>query len=340
MSDLQIALILLGILLILLVVVFNWWQDRRVRQQMQSQFPDGDTDPLMSQLTELERREPSMTRGGDAASADGEHDAAEADCTTEAVIDISFSQPVDAQDLAQALQSVSRTGAKPVRYFAECEGGGHRARLRSGESYASMQIAVLLANRSGPLSAIEWSQVWMAAQALAQQFDGAVEGPEQDDVLRRAAALDNTCADLDALVGVAVRLPGPMPASSVIQMVKDAGFLPFGQQLAWLADSGQPRFTAMFDGAQPKDIQSASIERIDLLLDLPNSPADDHAFSRMATVARDLASRLDGVVLDDQGRPLPESTDQNIDEQLSNLYERLEQAGFTAGQERTGRIFS
>jgi FtsZ-interacting cell division protein ZipA len=60
----------------------------------------------------------------------------------------------------------------------------------------------------------------------------------------------------------------------------------------------------------------------------------------MATVARDLASRLDGVVLDDQGRPLPESTDQNIDEQLRTLYERLEQAGFTAGQERTGRIFS
>ncbi|MGE8589800.1 cell division protein ZipA C-terminal FtsZ-binding domain-containing protein [Alcaligenes sp. WGS1538] len=339
MSDLQIALILLGILLILLVVVFNWWQDRRIRQQMQSQFPDGDTDPLMSQLSEAERREPSMGRG-EPASADGEHDAAEVDCTTEAVIDISFSQPVQAQALAQALQGVQRVGGKPVRYFAECEGGGHRARLRAGESYSSMQLAVLLANRSGPLSAIEWSQLWTAAQSLAQQFDASVEGPEQNDVLRRAAALDNACADLDALVGISVRLPGPLPASKVIQAVRDAGFLPYGQQLAWLADSGQPRFTAMFDSANPNDIQSASVERIDLLLDLPNSPADDHAFSRMATVARDLAGRLDGVVLDDQGRPLPESADQNIDEQLSNLYRRLDEAGFTAGQERTGRVFS
>lgn len=339
MSDLQIALILLGILLILLVVVFNWWQDRRIRQQMQSQFPDGDTDPLMSQLSEAERREPSMGRG-EPASADGEHDAAEVDCTTEAVIDICFSQPVQAQALAQALQGVQRVGGKPVRYFAECEGGGHRARLRAGESYSSMQLAVLLANRSGPLSAIEWSQLWTAAQSLAQQFDASVEGPEQNDVLRRAAALDNACADLDALVGISVRLPGPLPAAKVIQAVRDAGFLPYGQQLAWLADSGQPRFTAMFDSANPNDIQSASIERIDLLLDLPNSPADDHAFSRMATVARDLAGRLEGVVLDDQGRPLPESADQNIDEQLSNLYRRLDEAGFTAGQERTGRVFS
>ncbi|WP_341669123.1 cell division protein ZipA C-terminal FtsZ-binding domain-containing protein [Alcaligenes sp. SDU_A2] len=339
MSDLQIALILLGILLILLVVVFNWWQDRRIRQQMQSQFPDGDTDPLMSQLSDAQRREPSMGRG-EAAAADAEHDAAEVDCTTEAVIDISFSNPVQAQDLAQALQGIQRVGSKPVRYFAECEGGGHRARLRAGESYASMQLAVLLANRSGPLSAIEWSQLWTAAQSLAQQFDASVEGPEQNDVLRHAAALDNACADLDALVGISVRLPGPLPAAKVIQLAKDAGFLPYGRQLAWLADSGQPRFTAMFDGTNPTDIQSASIERIDLLLDLPNSPADDHAFSRMATVARDLASRLDGAVLDDQGRPLPESTDQNIDEQLSNLYRRLDEAGFPAGQERTGRIFS
>ena len=338
MSDLQIALILLGILLILLVVVFNWWQDRRIRQQMQSQFPDGDTDPLMSQLSDAERREPSMGRGE--VAADGEHDAAEVDCTTEAVIDISFSHPVDAQELAQALQGMQRVGGKPVRYFAECEGGGHRARLRSGESYSSMQLAVLLANRSGPLSAIEWSQLWTAAQSLAQQFDASVEGPEQDDVLRRAAALDNACADLDALVGISVRLPGPLPASTVIQSVKEAGFLPYGQQLAWLADSGQPRFTAMFDSANPNDIQSASIERIDLLLDLPNSPADEHAFSRMATVGRDLASRLDGIVLDDQGRPLPESADQNIDEQLSHLYRRLDDAGFTAGEERTSRIFS
>ncbi len=338
MSDLQIALILLGILLILLVVLFNWWQDRRIRQQMQSQFPDGDTDPLMSQLSDAERREPSMGRGE--AATDSEHDEAEVDCTTEAVIDISFSHPVDAQALAQALQGVQRVGGKPVRYFAECEGGGHRARLRSGESYSSMQLAVLLANRSGPLSAIEWSQLWTAAQSLAQQFDASVEGPEQDDVLRRAAALDNACADLDALVSISVRLPGPLPASQVIQSVKEAGFLPYGQQLAWLADSGQPRFTAMFDSANPNDIQSASIERIDLLLDLPNSPADEHAFSRMATVGRDLASRLDGIVLDDQGRPLPESADQNIDEQLSHLYRRLDEAGFTAGEERTSRIFS
>lgn len=42
MSDLQIGLIVLGVLLILLVLGFNWWQDRRVRRRMQEHFPARD----------------------------------------------------------------------------------------------------------------------------------------------------------------------------------------------------------------------------------------------------------------------------------------------------------
>lgn len=47
MSDLQIGLIALGVLLILLVLGFNWWQDRRVRRRMQAHFPSTEQDPLL-----------------------------------------------------------------------------------------------------------------------------------------------------------------------------------------------------------------------------------------------------------------------------------------------------
>ncbi len=42
MSNLQLALIAIGIVLILLVLLFNWWQDQRVRRQMHDQFSMGD----------------------------------------------------------------------------------------------------------------------------------------------------------------------------------------------------------------------------------------------------------------------------------------------------------
>ncbi len=49
MSDLQIGLIALGVLFILLVLGFNWWQDRRVRRKMQVHFPGSEQDPLLGE---------------------------------------------------------------------------------------------------------------------------------------------------------------------------------------------------------------------------------------------------------------------------------------------------
>src|SRR5690606_3573899 len=91
-------------------------------------------------------------------------DPDEVDPTTEAVIDIRFAQPVETVQLYQALESLRRVGSKPVRIFAESDQGLHRSALRPGEAYVSLQLAVLLANRSGPLTDIEWSQLWAVAQ--------------------------------------------------------------------------------------------------------------------------------------------------------------------------------
>lgn len=350
MSDLQIALILVGIVLILVVVVFNWWQDRRIRQRMQEHFPQRDTDPLMpSGFQDAGRREPGLGVQvlTDPASADhmddpddDYDDPDEVDPTTEAVIDIRFAQPVETVQLYQALESLRRVGSKPVRIFAESDQGLHRSALRPGEAYVSLQLAVLLANRSGPLTDIEWSQLWAVAQKLAEQFDGAVEGPDQAPVMRQASDLDKLCASIDAQVGLVLRFDQEHAVPEVMKVLHNAGFVQFGRQLAWVSEHQTPRFTALLDGQAAFDVQADAIERIDLLVDLPNSPADDQAFSRMATVGRDLARRLGGTLLDDQGNPVSDHADDAIDRQLQSLYAQLEKAGFPAGESRTSRVFS
>src|SRR5690606_31466460 len=98
MSDLQLGLILLGVLLILIVLVFNWWQDRRIRRRMQEHFPENDHDPLMAGSATPERREPALgVRLAAEPEADDPpvHDPEEVDPGTEAVIDIKFAQPVE-----------------------------------------------------------------------------------------------------------------------------------------------------------------------------------------------------------------------------------------------------
>lgn len=337
MSDLQILLISIGLVLIAAVLLYNWWQDWRVRRSMQSRFPEADQDPLMQDAPA--RREPGIWSAEPAEPAASGDDVAEVDESCEAVIDITFGHPVTGSALGEALQSVARVGRKPVRLFAETDGGLHRARLRDEEHYTSMQLAVVLANRSGALSAIEWSHLWTLAQNLAERFEGIIEAPDQDAVLARAHELDSRCADMDAQVGLILQLRQPRSRQAITEAASSIGFLPCGQQLAWMAENGLPRFSLQLEDSAAGPIDAAH-HRLDLVLDVPNSVPDDQAFSRMMAVGRDLAGRLDADVLDDQGRVLSDQAAPAVDRQISGLYDQLEKAGFLAGTERAARVFS
>src|SRR5690625_1952859 len=121
MSDLQIGLILLGVVLILAVLLFNWWQDRRVRSQMQKHFSKVDNDPLMAQV-EKERKEPSVhvaKRLGVLKIDDFPNDEVDPGC--EAVVDIQFPQPISGGDLLDALKRHLRFQIKPIRVFVLSE---------------------------------------------------------------------------------------------------------------------------------------------------------------------------------------------------------------------------
>lgn len=341
MSDLQIGLVALGAILILLVVVFNWWQDRRIRHKMQDKFPETPADPLMTQL-ETERREPTVRIAETLADKKTESavPAEEVDPNTETVIDVQFHEPVAGSELIKLLRAYLRVDTKPVRLFASTVSGEHHAYPLEGESYNAMQLVVLLANRNGPLNEIDWSRLWMAAESLANQVDGSVDGPEQDQVITQAQQLDTLCAGLDAQVSISLSLNEPIATKTVRQVALSAGFMENGQHLAWLASSGLPRFTLLFNGKPALNLQSATIERLDLLIDLPNSPKDEQAFSRMASVGRDLALRLNAELIDDQGQPLTDHYDEDIDKQLYDLYLQLEQAGFDPASTHTQRVFS
>lgn len=341
MSDLQIGLVALGVILILLVVVFNWWQDRRIRHKMQDKFPETPADPLMTQL-ETQRREPTVRIAETLADQKTEPavPAEEVDPNTEAVIDVQFHEPVAGKELIELLRAYLRVDTKPVRLFASTVGGEHHAYPHEEERYNAMQLVVLLANRNGPLNEIDWSRLWMAAESLANQVDGSVDGPEQDHVIAQAQQLDTLCAGLDAQVSISLSLSEPTATSTVQQVALSAGFMEYGKHLAWLASSGLPRFTLLFNGKPALNLQSATIERLDLLIDLPNSPKDEQAFSRMASVGRDLALRLNAELIDDQGQPLTDHYDEDIDQQLYDLYLQLEQAGFDPSSAHTQRVFS
>jgi len=355
MSELQIGLIALGVLLILLVLGFNWWQDRRAHRRMQARFPVAGQDPLFGGQTEapakpaadIERREPGITAPGTEPVAVATppvvelDDAEEPDAACEVVIEIHFNEPVSGSELANAVRSVTSLGSKPVRVFASTDRGRHRARLSADESYSSLQLAVLLANRSGPLTAIEWSQIWARAQGIADRFDSTIEGPDQQVVVERATKLDEFCANLDAQVGLTLVLEAPRSAGEVTAVAREIGFVTESDRFAWLAENGSTRFTlSRGDAGSLSANETAVLDRLVLLLDVPRSPEDPRAFGRMVDVGRALAGRLQAQLVDDQGKVVVDGMSAGIDEQLQTLFRQLDQAGMPAASERALRVFA
>lgn len=388
MSDLQIGLIVLGLLLIGVLLVFNWWQDRRVRRRMQQKFQPPEHDPLLdasqegqspvraaepgvnatfaTQASEPsvagERREPGMGVGA------GETDVATpapsvevvgqeatpavheptpvrmaevpADAATEAVIAIQFAKPVAGADLLAAVHPLRQQARKPLRMFAFSAQGKLRQHLSTQDAYASLHIAVQLANRSGAISAAEWSQVWSRAQDIARRCNGKASGPEQAAVLDQAVQLDRVAAALDAELNVTLALAEARPVAEVLAVAHELGFQAAGGVQAWLSEQGQVRFTLARGDGGMFEIGQAPLTHLRLLLDVPRSPADPHAFGHMVKVGRDLAARLDATLIDDHGRPLAEGSELVIDQQLARLYDRLDQSGMTAGSARALRVFS
>ncbi|WP_420225664.1 cell division protein ZipA C-terminal FtsZ-binding domain-containing protein [Pigmentiphaga litoralis] len=361
MNDLQSGLIALGVLAIVIVLGLNWFQDHRARKQMQARFPDNGKDPLLTPSDppvpgaspELVRREPGLgvapamaepvTSVESGALADiPPHDAEEADEACETVIDVVFMEPVMGDELSAFTQGIRHAGQKPLRVFAHTADGVHRSSIRPNERYASVQVAVLLANRSGALTAGEWAEALSRSRVLADRFDGTVEATDTQAVLGRAGQLDGACAALDAQVGITLVARSRRWASSdILTAAREAGFSGIQDgRLPWVDHDGIIRFTlGRTDGVSLGSAGPATIGQLNLLLDVPRAPADEHGFARMAQTARTLAGRLEADVVDDNGRPLADGAEQAIDKQLQALYVRLDDAGLTAGSARAQRVF-
>jgi len=81
-------------------------------------------------------------------------------------------------------------------------------------------------------------------------------------------------------------------------------------------------------------------QMITLVLDVPVADEDILPFRLMCDYAKSLSERIGARVVDDQRRPLPESSLLAIEKQLMTLYAKLEQAGIPAGSPATRRLFS
>lgn len=260
------------------------------------------------------------------------------------IVPIRLGAPLPGDKILPVAQRLRRAGSKPVHIEGKPEGGRWEL-LQNGVRYEELRAAAQLANRSGALNELEFSEFVTGVQQFADAIDGAPEFPDMMETVAMARELDGFAAQCDAQLSINVMSDGaPWSANYVQAVASQDGLLLSrdGTRFVKLDAKQNPVFMLQFGDTNflRDDLTYKGGNMITLVLDVPVAEEDILPFRLMCDYAKSLSERIGARVVDDSRRPLPESTLVAIDQQLMKLYAKLEEAGIPAGSPVTRRLFS
>jgi hypothetical protein len=370
MNPLFLGLLIAGAVLVLGVVVVNWLQERRVRRRIDEAFrkpPEAVRD--------VDRVEP-MLRGGDSpgttaavddttpavddeplpGDADAEipalpeaptraerHEVAP-DPDIECVILLQVQQPVPTSALAAAFASKL---AKPVRWLGR-RGSGLPWQLIDASAsgpWSELAACLLLANRGGAATGDDLEAFVRMVSQVAAGLPASYASPDLQAELARASALDRLCADLDVQIGLTILKGGvgQITGTKLRGVAEAAGFrlTPAGQfdyvdeigtTLYCLQNHKQEAFTV-------ESLRVMSTPGVVFLLDVPRVVEPARVYDQMRLSAKRMSQTLEGVLVDDNRRPLNEASLSAIRGQVQATVAALREAHVDPGGPRALRLF-
>lgn len=255
--------------------------------------------------------------------------------------------PVSGEAAIAALPASRRVGSKPFAVEGYNQRTQHWESPIPGQHYSSFQAGVQLANRSGPLNQIEYSQFVVKTQAFADALAATPEFPEMRDEVARARELDQFASAHDAQLGFTLRARNAAWSTGFVQQqAARFGFVRgtiAGRMVLPAAQKSLPPVLVLGFDAQTALVETPSlsaIRTISLHLDVAQVERGEQAFLRLGELAFALAEALDGVVTDDNGQPLTPDALNLIGNDLETLYDTLEQRDLAAGSAAARRLFS
>jgi predicted RNase H-like HicB family nuclease len=187
----------------------------------------------------------------------------------------------------------------------------------------SLKASVQIANRKGPLSSIEFSEVLGKFKRFAEDQNADIEFPEMKEVVAKAETLDQAAAALDTLLGLHCLLPETVQESTAVDMLAVAGWVQKGHQW-FLNDESGTLASMVIHNAPGKRLLSFSI-------DVPNSAEPIKALGDIVTVCHSMNEKFGAPLMDDSGRTLSTQAIEGIYNQLIERVRNLTDSGFKPG---------
>ena len=269
----------------------------------------------------------------------------------DALIDVMAPIELESPVSGDAALAVAPTTARVGSKFFAIEGlnmqSGEWMPLRLGQRYSAFQAGMQLANRTGALNEIEYSEFVMKVQTFADALNAQVEFADMLEVVARARELDQFASSHDAQLSFTLRATRAAWSPGYVQQnASRLGFVPGvipGRMVLPAPVIGQaPIVVLSFDpqAAMAEDPAQSAVREINLSLDVPHVSRTEEPFARLCHAARELAKAMDGTITDDNGQPLADAALRAIDTDLRTLYNTLDARDLSAGSAQARRLFS
>ncbi len=348
------GLLALGVVVVIGVIGFNKWQERKYRKAGRG-FESGHADVLLSPHKAVAdpgplpdqppvdtdtRVEPhwdtsvSGAAAGDVRLSAPRRQSApgalpELDARIDYIAELEFREPLEAQAVATAVAAVAHART------AGCDGFNRDAQaweaLVAGTEYARIRIGLQLTDRSGPVRESDLASFQRAIEDLAGDRGANLAWTGSQNPLTNAAELDAFCAEVDVQIGISLVAPATFAETKFRGLAEANGFK--------REDDG------VFRRRDDEDLEILSLRQsapaaVSLLLDVPRVPREAAAFGLMAHCARTLAKGLEAKIVDDNQRVLDDAMLARIGQGITTIQGRMEAAGLPAGGPLALRLFA
>jgi ZipA, C-terminal FtsZ-binding domain len=336
------ALVLVAVLVLAALAAHGYWSTRQARPrraavEVAQPIPER-VDPSMGTLPDE----------GDAAvpPAAPRRSGPRLDALIDAIATLAIEAPASGEMLLAHLPASRRAGSKPLLIEGLGADSGEWESLAHGQRYSELQAGVQLANRSGPLNEIEYSEFVQKVQTFADAIGAVPDFPDMLDVVARARELDAFANPHDATLSVVLRANTVAWSVGYIQQCASRhGFVSpavAGRLVLPAAEDGAPPVLVLSYDAQAalaEDPAQAAVRAVSLSLDVAQSPEAIEPFAFWQQTMRALAEDMDATAVDEQGHPLTLQHFAVIHEELNKLYCALEARDMAAGSAAARRLF-
>jgi hypothetical protein len=351
MSELQLGLLGIGVLVVGGVLIYNKVQEGRLKRRSEDASGsrhddvltggrDGGTKPVRP-AGPAERIEPTLSA---LAPEDGDASGM-LDPSIDFIATLATDKPVAGEAISTAIVDCLVKPAKAVNW--ECynrQTACWEALAATGE-YDMLRVGMQLADRKGAASQQELTDFTAMAQAVAEGIGASSTLAEPAAALQRAQQLDTLCADVDVQIGLNLISRGSaIPGTRIRALAETRGLVlerdgkfhrrdDSGLELYSLCNMEAPAFSA-------EGMKELATTGLTLLFDVARVPGGIVAFDRFVEFTRDMADALSAGIVDDNRQPLDDAALGRIRGQLQSLYGSMENQGIAAGSALALRLFS